>query len=189
MKSTIAMMLAVGLATATSAFGQNTSHEHGAGHDGSHGHRPAAILTEPGQGAFAALSEIVSILEADPDTDWTKVDIGGLRDHLMDMDLVVTQTASTETDLANGITIAVTGDGAALGAIHRMVPTHARELAKDDRWTVEASQTPTGAKLTVKSDDDAAVSRIQALGFYGLMASQDHHRAHHYGVATGDSMH
>lgn len=28
-----------------------------------------ALLTEPGQGAFAVLSEVVRVLEADPDTD------------------------------------------------------------------------------------------------------------------------
>src|SRR5438046_3161300 len=40
---------------------------------------------EPGQSAFAAIQEIVALLEADPGTDWTKVDIEALRRHLVDM--------------------------------------------------------------------------------------------------------
>ena len=52
--------------------------------DGARGARP----TEAGQGAFAAIQEIVAILEADPDTDWSKVDIDALRQHLVDMNAV-----------------------------------------------------------------------------------------------------
>jgi hypothetical protein len=46
------------------------------------------VPMQPGQGAFAAIQEIVEILEADPETDWSKVDIGALRQHLIDMDNV-----------------------------------------------------------------------------------------------------
>ena len=35
----------------------------------------SAATTEAGQIAFAAIQEIVAILEADPQTDWSKVDI------------------------------------------------------------------------------------------------------------------
>jgi hypothetical protein len=35
--------------------------------------------TQPGQAAFAAIQEIVAILEADPRTDWSKVNIDALR--------------------------------------------------------------------------------------------------------------
>lgn len=38
---------------------------------------------ETGQSAFAALAEIVTILQADPETDWERVDIDGLRRHLV----------------------------------------------------------------------------------------------------------
>ena len=42
-----------------------------------------SIPTEPGQGAFGALHEIVRILEADPRIDWSKVDLDALREHLI----------------------------------------------------------------------------------------------------------
>ena len=40
----------------------------------------------PGQDAFGAIQEIVQILDADPKTDWSKVDLEALRQHLIDMD-------------------------------------------------------------------------------------------------------
>ena len=50
-------------------------------------HHPvqAAEPREAGQSAFAAVREIVGILEADPATDWSKVDVEALRRHLIDM--------------------------------------------------------------------------------------------------------
>lgn len=38
------------------------------------------------QSAFAALAEIVAILESDPHTDWSSVSIDTLRTHLVDME-------------------------------------------------------------------------------------------------------
>jgi hypothetical protein len=53
------------------------------------GHRSeAGSPTQPGQSAFAAIQEIVGILDADPKTDWSKVDIEALRQHLIDMNNV-----------------------------------------------------------------------------------------------------
>jgi len=41
-----------------------------------------------GQDAFGAIREIVRILDADPKTDWSKVDLEALRQHLIDMNEV-----------------------------------------------------------------------------------------------------
>lgn len=38
---------------------------------------------EPGQGTFAAIAEIVALLQSDPTTDWATVDIEALRQHLI----------------------------------------------------------------------------------------------------------
>ncbi len=54
-------------------------------------------LTEPGQSAFAAIAEVVRVLEADPQTDWENVNVDLLRQHLRDMD-VVTIDSTTQTD-------------------------------------------------------------------------------------------
>ena len=52
--------------------------------------------TMPGQDAFGAIQEIVQILEADPTTDWSKVNIAALREHLVDMNEVTLRAVATE---------------------------------------------------------------------------------------------
>lgn len=147
------------------------------------------ILTEPGQGAFAALSEVVRLLEADPDTDWDQVDLAGLRAHLIDMDRLVSDTIVEETELPDGLSAIATGAADTLATIRRMVPAHAAQLAQDARWTVEAVDAENGVELRVTSGDPSVVARIRGLGFFGLMASQDHHREHHMMMARGEDAH
>lgn len=146
-------------------------------------------LIEPGQGAFAALSEVVRVLEADPNTDWGQVDLAGLRAHLVDMDRLVSDTSVEETELPNGLSAMATGDTDTIATLRRMVPAHAAQLAQDDRWTVETIDAENGVELRVTSDDPAIVARIRGLGFFGLMASQDHHREHHMMMARGEDAH
>ncbi len=143
-------------------------------------------LTEPGQGAFAALAEVVRVLEADPATDWTLVDLAGLRTHLVDMDRLISDAEVTRTDLPDGIAAQATGDEETVATLRRMVPAHAMQLALDERWVVTATEMADGVELRVTSDDPAVVARIKGLGFFGLMASQDHHRDHHLMIARGE---
>ena len=67
-----------------------------------------------------------------------------------------------------------------------MVPAHAAQLARDERWTVMASDLGEGVELRVTRDDPEMVARIKGLGFFGLMTSQYHHREHHLMVAPGE---
>ena len=59
--------------------------------------------TMPGQEAFGTIQEVVQILEADPTTDWSKVNIPALREHLIDMNEVTLRAVATERALENGI--------------------------------------------------------------------------------------
>ena len=172
------------LILATSAAAQQ---DHASMHGGAS--KPFAVLTEPGQGAFAALSEVVALLEADPATDWSRVDLDGLRAHLVDMDLLATRATVRTERLPDGLRAIATGDAETARALGRMVPAHADQLAMDDRWTAQSEATADGAVLTATSDDPATVARIHGLGFFGLMASQDHHREHHLAIARGGSPH
>ena len=95
----------------------------------------------------------------------------------------------TETDLSNGISAIASGDADTIATLRRMVPAHAAQLARDDRWTVAVSETSDGVELRVTSETPAVVARIKGLGFFGLMASQDHHREHHYMMAQGIDSH
>lgn len=164
----------------------------GAMQGGMHGAMPepgSMSLKEPGQSAFATIAEIVARLESDPKTDWSKVDIGALREHLVDMDLVTLRSKASENPLDNGLSVVVTGEGRVGVAIRRMVTAHARELAKFAGWRARTEQRPNGVTLVVTSDDPRQAARIRGLGFYGLMASGAHHQPHHWAIASGRNPH
>ncbi|NJO23863.1 MAG: hypothetical protein HC868_14215 [Sphingomonadales bacterium] len=68
------LMLGTGAIVAASALvlAQDRSHMDYA----QHGHGNESVVpTMPGQDAFGTIQEIVRILDADPDTDWSKVNI------------------------------------------------------------------------------------------------------------------
>lgn len=146
-------------------------------------------LVEPGQGAFAALSEVVRRLEADRETDWTDVDLDALRDHLIDMDRLVRDVEVSVERLPDGLRARVTGDAATMAAATRMVPAHAAQLAVEPLWHVSTTVDQDAVVLEVRSGDAAQQGKIRALGFFGLMASRDHHRMHHLEISTGGDPH
>lgn len=70
--------------------------------------------TSPGQDAFGAIQEIVSILDLDPNTDWSKVDIAALREHLIDMNEVTLHAVANELPLPTAWTLRSPAKGAHL---------------------------------------------------------------------------
>ncbi len=141
--------------------------------------------TAPGQSAFGAIQEVVRILEADPTTDWTKVDIAALREHLIDMDEVTLHAATVEHTRDDGIEIAVTGTGRTVDAIRRMVPAHVQELSLAG-WNAKVADLPNGVALTITSTDADQLRKLHALGFMGIMVQGSHHPEHHLAMAKGE---
>jgi hypothetical protein len=154
---------------------------------GMHGRLGAAgVPTMPGQDAFGTIQEIVQMLQADPATDWSKVNVGALREHLIDMNEVTLHAAASERMLDNGIEIVVTGEGRTRAAIKRMVTAHAHELAEIG-WNANAEDLPNGVKLTVLASETAPLTRLKALGFIGIMVQGAHHQVHHLMMAKGET--
>ena len=142
-----------------------------------------------GQAAFGAMAEVVRILEADPATDWSKVDMERLRQHLIDMDEVVLRASVKATQVPGGLSMDVTGAGRTVQSIRAMVIPHAAELDAMPPWSAKAESIPDGVRLTVVARDpgDAkAVARIRGLGFAGLLAQGAHHGPHHLAMAKGE---
>jgi hypothetical protein len=71
-----------------------------------------SLPTAPGEAAFGAISEVVRLLKADPNTDWSKVHIEGLRQHLIDMDDVVMRAVVAQRDIPGGALVTVTARNA-----------------------------------------------------------------------------
>ena len=86
--------------------------------------------TEAGQSAFAAIAEIVELLEADPNTDWSKVDIESLRQHLIAMNNVTLLANVKVSDRGNAVEFQVTGAGLVTDSIRRMVMAHAKKIGR-----------------------------------------------------------
>jgi hypothetical protein len=163
-----------------------------------HGGAPATMMhshmsgasepREAGQAAFAAIQEIVGILEADPKTDWSKVNIEALRQHLVDMNNVTLSAAVTSDPIEGGMRYAVTGVGPVQDSIRRMVMAHAAAIDGVDGWHYGASKTETGAVLTVRVPAKDMV-KLRGLGFIGVLARGMHHQAHHLMIARGENPH
>ena len=142
--------------------------------------------TMPGQDAFGAVQEIVHLLEADPQTDWPKVNFEALRQHLIDMNEVTLRAAAAATEIDGGLRVAVTGSGRTLAAIQRMIPAHAVALNGLNGWSATAASAADGALLTVTASDPKEARHIRGLGFIGLIVSGAHHQPHHLAMAKGE---
>lgn len=151
-------------------------------------HQPA-VPTMPGQDAFGAIQEIVHMLDADPKTDWSKVDLEALRQHLIDMNEVTLRAAAAARQVEGGLEIAVTGSGRTLVAIRRMVPAWAHTMSGEHGWNTAASPLPNGELLRVTAADQKEVQHIRGLGFIGLMVSGSQHQPHHLAMAKGEFDH
>ena len=158
---------------------------HGAGS----GQTAATTPTMPGQDAFGAIQEIVRLLEADPKTDWSKINLEALRQHLIDMNEVTLRADAVAKPIDGGVEIAVTGSGRTLAAIQRMVPAHAHELDMIKGWSATTASLPDGVSLKVTSGDPGEVLHVRGLGFIGLLVSGGHHQPHHLAIAKGELSH
>lgn len=154
-----------------------------------HMHHGSNGPTEVGQSAFAAISEIVQILDNDPKTDWNKVNIDALQSHLVDMDLVTTSAKTTTETNGMTVTFTVSGEGETLGAIQRMTVAHAPMLAAETTWDIDVEPTTSSAVMRITVSTETDLARVIGLGFFGVMTIGAHHQAHHLQIAVGQDPH
>jgi hypothetical protein len=153
-------------------------------HGGMHVQQSGAP-SQPGQDAFSTIQEVVQILQANPATDWSKVNIAALRQHLIDMNEVTLRAIAAERMLDNGIEITVTGEGRTLEAIKRMVPAHVNEL-REIGWSAKSEDLSDGVRLVVTASEAQPLAKLKALGFMGIMVQGAHHQPHHLMMAKGE---
>lgn len=144
---------------------------------------------EGGQAAFAALEEIVTLLEADPATNWTRVNLTALREHFVDMDEVTLHATVRTTAVPGGFEANVTGTGRTRDAAQRMVPEHAAFLAGHRAWNLSTKVSGDGVVLDAVSADPREAAHLRGLGFFGLLVTDAHHEAHHVMIALGETPH
>ena len=152
-------------------------------------HATSTAPTMPGQDAFGAIQEIVQILDGDPKTDWSKVDLEALRQHIIDMNEVTLRADAAPKQIDGGLEIAISGTERTLIAVQRMIPAWAQTMNGHQGWTTKAASLPNGELLTVTATDPKEAQHIRGLGFIGLLASGSHHQPHHLAMAKGEFDH
>ena len=145
--------------------------------------------TQAGQGAFATIAEIVQLLQNNPTTDWSKVDIAALQVHLVDMHQVTLQSKVTRQYSDNKVIFTIEGTGDTIASIQTMVSAHTGEIAATTPWHSNVQNITRGVVLQMTADNPAELQTLKALGFYGVMATGSHHQAHHFLLAKGTSAH
>lgn len=192
----VTLALCPGLAAAQSTgapapMAQHDAHAmhmaHGAGGGAGGGGQMPEGITEPGQAAFAAIGQIVARLMADPATDWSRVDVAALRQHLIDMDNVTLRAQVAARDIDGGARFdATSADPAVTASIRTMLRAHAATMDGVNGWSMSSFDIPQGEALVVSGADPAP---IRALGLIGLLTVGMHHQSHHWAMASGQNPH
>jgi hypothetical protein len=183
----ISILLLAAVLRAAPAFAQD-AHDHGQHDAMMRGSQPAQMV-QGGEAAFAAIQEVVGILEADASTDWTKVNIEALRQHLIDMNNVTLRSTVETKEQGRTVTFLITGREEVAASIQRMVMAHAGVMNGSRGWRYEGSTVDGGARMRVTAPDDLALVKLRALGFVGIMTQGMHHQEHHLMIARGMAPH
>lgn len=154
-----------------------------------HGNHGNAEVSETGQAQFASIAEIVTVLRDDASTDWARVDIQALRDHLLDMDNVTTRSMVTVEVADAHVIFKVSGDAEVAQSIQNMVSAHSPMLAAETGWSVASALVVDGATMTITVSDAEQRNQVLGLGFYGVMTIGAHHQQHHLMIAMGHAPH
>ena len=189
MRPRLALSLVLLLA-APAAGAQEHVHTPGMQHDPRGG--APATPEEPGQAAFAAIAEVVRMLDADSTTDWRRVDVERLRAHLRDMDEVTLRADVRKDDVPGGARFTVRGTGRTVGSIQRMARAHSAMLGAESPLRATVEPIVDGARVTIVAADTSdarAAARVRALGFAGALTLGGHHGPHHLAIARGTMQH
>ena len=144
-------------------------------------------LTMPGNEIFGTIQEVVQKLEADPKTDWSKVDLEALRQHLLDMKAFTEEVdVISKKPIANGVEIEVRPQTERAGiALKHLFSMHPAMLKMEKGWDMEATQNVDQWTITCTTKESSEVEKIRALGYIGLLTEGAHHQLHHWMIATG----
>jgi len=189
MKLKALLLAAITIATVIPmAIASSPEHEHQHMHNGG----AATPLTAPGNDAFAAIQEVVEHLLADPATDWSRVNLEALRQHLIDMQNFTFNVEVMEQKPIDGgvmFTVKATTPGAT-GSLNRLFSAHPAILKQESGWDMSTVKNKDGsytAKVTGHNPQDAV--KIRGLGYIGVVAYGKHHQAHHWQMAIGANPH
>ncbi|SFV77742.1 hypothetical protein MNB_SUP05-4-898 [hydrothermal vent metagenome] len=148
------------------------------------------VLTESGTDPFATLQEVIAALEANPGTNWERVNIEALRLHLVEMQDMTINVDVKQQDINNGFQAVVTPTtNRAVKSITRVLSGHPVQMKAETGWDMQVSNNDDVFTLTVVSKKAHEVAKIRGLGYIGVMAYGNHHQPHHWAMASGENPH
>lgn len=149
------------------------------------------MLTEPGNDVFGTIREVVQKLEANPDTDWSQVDLEALRQHLLDMEAFADDVVVlSQQEINNGTKITVRGTSERAGrAFKRLFGMHPAMLKQETGWVMKATQNDEQWVIPCASEKPSEVAKIRGLGYIWLLAEGGHHQTHHWMIVNARHPH
>jgi hypothetical protein len=159
--------------------------------DSQHMSATGPALTEPGNDAFGTIQEVVRYLEADPRTDWSRVNLEALRQHLIDMNnFTLNVDVVHQRNIDGGVELDIKPTTpAAVQSLVRVMAAHPGQVQREAGWDMDVQKTAVGYRLRVTSPRPQEAAKIRGLGYIGIMALGNHHPAHHWAMAIGLNPH
>ncbi|MGD8428359.1 MAG: hypothetical protein PVH63_12075 [Balneolaceae bacterium] len=150
-------------------------------------HRNSTPLIKPGNDIFGTIQEVVQKLEADPNTDWSRVNLEALRQHLLDMKAFTEDVAVlSKRPVANGVEIQVRPETErAVEALKKLFSMHPAMIKEEKGWDMEVNHERNKWIITCTTQNKAEIDKMRALGYIGLLTEGAHHQLHHWMIATG----
>ena len=151
----------------------------------------ATPLKEAGNAIFGTIQETIKMLDADPKTDLEKVDLEGLRQHLIDMENFTSGVdVLSKKNIEKGSEIVIRAKSReAHDSLSRALKAHPSMLQAETGWTMIVNQNKERFTLTIETQKSEEIVRVRALGYIGVMALGDHHQVHHWMMASGSNPH
>lgn len=147
-------------------------------------------LTESGTDPFATLQEVIEMLEANPNTDWKKVNLEALRLHLLEMQDMTMNVDVVRKQIKNGFEAIVTPTtNRAVMSLTQVLSAHPAQMKAESGWDMQVSNNNGVFTLSVTTDNAGEVDKIRGLGYIGVMAYGNHHQPHHWAIASGNNPH
>lgn len=190
--TTIIFSLILGFQAISHAAEHTTGHTSGqhSGH-ANHSSKSSTPLTEAGNDAFGTLQEALQQLLADPKTDWSKVNMEALRQHLADMrNFTLDVDVIKQTPTKNGIEVILAPNNKQVSeSLVRVFAAHPGQLKNETGWDMKTFKQGNHYKITVTANTPEDIVKIQGLGYIGIMTWGNHHQAHHWMMAKGGYPH
>jgi len=149
-----------------------------------------SVLTEAGTDPFAVIQEAIALLEVNPDTDWSVVNIEALRSHLVEMqDMTLNVTVEQQPINLGFMAVITPTTDRALESMIQVLSAHPSQMKIETGWDMTVTNNNGAFTISVTTDQLLDVDKIRGLGYIGIMAYGNHHQPHHWAMASGENPH